>query len=114
VDSNTVALLQSGALSDSDLDSLAAANASNVTMLKMIRSAAEARKDNSNQAHELYTKIGNFMDASSRLAVFDKCSYLVEKAFSPLYTDRLGELWDTEFKESSVGAMDALNSLTGE
>jgi hypothetical protein len=113
VDGNTVALLQSGAMTDDDLVTLASANASNVTMLKMIGAEAGRRTD-SRQATALGVKIGNFLDASTRLAAFDKAAYVVKQTLNPIYAETLGNYWDTEYRSSVVADLDALNTFSGE
>jgi hypothetical protein len=82
-------------------------------MLKMIGAEAGRRKD-SRQATALGVKIGNFLDASTRLAAFNKAAYCVTQALNPVYTAGLSNLWDESFRDGVVADLDALNSFTGE
>jgi hypothetical protein len=111
VDTSTLALLQSGAMTDDDLVTLASANASNVTMLKMIGAEAGRRKD-SRQATALGVKIGNFLDASTRLAAFDRGAYVVKQTLNPIYAEALGSYWDASYRADVAADLDALNSFT--
>ena len=116
VDQNTVMLLNSGVMRDTDLVSMANKYWNNPTMLKLIAGEAEKNLTDSKTARYLAVKIAEYISPNTRLSVFDNT---VSIAMRTIADDghRAGvfqKMWNEEFYPSAKANMAALDGFNME
>lgn len=98
VDQSAVMLLNSGAMRDTDLVSLANKYWNNPTMLKLVAGAAEKNLTDSKTARYLALKIDEYISPDSRLRVFDNAVDAAKRTVnhSENYSANLQKFWAEE------------------